>query len=165
MSPARKITATIGAIVFGIAISHAAQAEQAFNVQLTGKSSDKSVVHALAKGHLFIQSHTVNATYSGKDTKNPMSGMKGSCFGSVEVKGASASGGGYCLFKDTEGKKITISWQSNGVTRTGGNVGTWAIIGGEGKWATASGGGKYSAQTDNKTGVSTNNVTGGLTIK
>ena len=105
----------------------------------------------------------MNTKYSGfelDDPDNPMNGMSGPCFGAMEVKEGTVSGGGRCLYTDADGDMVTMQYVTERIGEDGAVIGVWSMSGGTGKWNEAVGGGSFSSLTDSETGENANIVTG-----
>ncbi|MGI9479806.1 MAG: hypothetical protein ACR2PI_24105 [Hyphomicrobiaceae bacterium] len=154
------------AALIALAVSSVtAFAGEVANVSGVGKGKATSMVEAVGKGHLLMQSVTEYASYKSADPKSPFNGMTGKCWGAIEIKPPTASGKGNCAFATTSGDKHFNTWTATGLAKDGALVGTWAIVGGSGKFAGASGGGKFHSLTDRDAGTFVNTVSGAVVLK
>lgn len=141
-------------------------AGEAFNVSGVGKGkTTRTVVETIAEGHVLIGLNGQYETYEAANPSSPFKGMTGQCWGAVEVKPPSASGGGNCAFTTPSGDKHFNRYVVKGVTKDGALVGTWSVIGGTGKFEGAAGGGTFQSQTDEESGTFTNTVEGAIVTK
>lgn len=108
----------------------------------------------------------ITSDYAGFESgnpDNPMTTLKGPCFGSILIKAGAVSGGGNCHYTDGSGEMAAVRWIADGMSSEGRTQGSWEIVGGSGKWMSAKGGGRFDAGSDDQ-GVYTNNVTGEVTM-
>ena len=135
------------------------------SVSGVGKGKATSMVEAVSKGHVLMQSVTEYKSFESVDAKSPFNGMTGKCWGAIEIKPPAASGKGNCAFTTASGDKHFNTWTATGLTKDGAVVGTWTMIGGTGKYVGASGGGKFRSLTDRDAGTFVNTVSGAVIFK
>ena len=156
----------ISRIALTAAIVAAASAAQADTMMTKGKGMGQSSqeVMALGENHMLIHTSTSYDTYQMDSADDPMQGMKGPCFGSMEVMAGKVAGGGHCAFTHMNGDMASIKWTATGMSPEGAVTGDWEVTGGTGKWMGATGGGTFSSMTDQATGASENTVEGEVTL-
>ena len=121
-------------------------------------------VMPLGENHMLMHTNTMYATYEMDTPGDPLQGMKGPCFGSMEVMSGKVAGGGHCAFTHTNGDMAAIKWTATGMSPEGAITGSWEVTGGTGKWMGATGGGTFSSLTDRETGTNENIVEGEVTL-
>ncbi|MCV2882845.1 hypothetical protein [Actibacterium sp. XHP0104] len=154
----------LGAAAF-CALSLPTQAEQTYSNTGMAKAKVMSTVHGIGDGHMVIQIHSEFTNVTTEDTSNPLNGASGPCFGSVEIIVPNVTGGGHCVYTDTQGDMAVLTWTSTQLTEGGGTAGSWQLTGGSGKYAGATGGGGYATTTDNDAGIQTNQISGDITLR
>lgn len=152
------LTATIGLVAATPAFA------DAMEISGTGHGMSDSTVHIVSEGHMLVALNTTYSSFGFDDPDNPMNGMSGPCFGAMEMKGGTVSGGGLCHYTDAGGDVVSTRWVPERIGEDGAVIGVWSISGGTGPWAAASGGGSFSSLTDRETGDNTNTVTGSVTL-
>ena len=120
-------------------------------------------VHQISEGHMIIHTNNAYEAATMSDPNNPMAGMSGPCFGSVEVKGTSASGTGNCVFRAGR-NAMTVQWTATGFAASGALIGHWSITGGAGDLANATGGGTFYSLTDQAAGTFENTLKGAMSL-
>ena len=118
----------------------------------------------LGENHMVMHTNTAYSTYEMEAADDPMQGMSGPCFGSMEVMAGKVSGGGHCAFTHANGDMAAIKWTATGMSPEGAITGDWEVTGGTGKWMGATGGGTFSSMTDQATGANENTVEGEVTL-
>ena len=147
-----------------LAIAGPVWAEQTFSNNGTGTAQSTSTTHAIAEGHVLIETSSVYSDLSTDDPNNPLNGATGPCFGSMEFKGGVLSGGGKCVYSDKDGDMAVMDWTAEKMGK-GGPEGSWMLTGGSGKYIGGSGGGTYAVMTDPGDGSQVNTVSGEFTLK
>lgn len=155
----------VPAVAACVALSTSALAEQSYSNDGVGTAMSKSMVHMIGEGHMVMQIHSTYSNLATSDASNPLNGATGPCFGSVEIKAGALTGGGHCVYTDTQGDMAVLTWSAQQLGQGGSNMGAWQLMGGSGKYAGASGGGQYDAATNPDTGAQTNTVTGSITLR
>lgn len=141
-----------------------AQAGQVFDGSGTGTGQSQNEIIVLGDGHIVMHSVGAYEPLQTNDPDSPMAGLPGKCFGSIEIKGASASGAGHCVFAQQETAAVITDWQVTGMDANGALSGQWSVVGASGTAAGLSGGGSFSNLTDRETGQMENTITGALTL-
>lgn len=146
-----------------LVMANAAQAGGTFDSTgtLTGQSS--STVHALHEGHLAIELRSTQTDFQMENPDHPFSGMSGSCTGSAEVRGASATGGGMCVYNAADGSMAANRWTVTGIGADGAFEGRWVMVAGNGAMEGITGGGTYRSLTNPETGAQKVTLTGAIT--
>lgn len=129
-----------------------------------GMGQAQTEVMTLGEGHMVMHTNTLYATYEMDSADDPMQGMTGPCFGSMEVMAGKVAGGGHCAFTHTSGDMASIKWTATGMSPEGAVTGDWEVTGGTGAWMGATGGGKFSSLTNPETGASENTIEGEVTL-
>lgn len=148
-----------------VAFSTSALAEQTYSNNGIGTAQSSPMVHAIGEGHMVMQVQSQFSNLETDDSSNPLNGATGPCFGSVEIIAPAISGGGHCVYTDSQGDIAILTWTSEKLGPKGSNMGTWQLVGGNGKYVGASGGGTFDAATNPETGAQTNQVTGDITLQ
>ena len=128
-----------------------------------GTSANKQEV--IGKGHVLVQSLATYNSFDAKDPGNPLNGMKGRCWGALEIKVPAVTGQGYCTFTTPSGDKQFSAWVAQNLGPKGAISGTWKMLSGTGKLAGATGGGTFSTVADPKTKAVTNTIKGTMMLR
>jgi hypothetical protein len=128
----------------------------------TGQSQNEIVV--LGENHVVMHSVGIYQPLATADANNPMTGLPGKCFGSIEMKGASASGSGHCVFAEGDSRAVVTDWTVTGRSAEGALTGQWSVIGAAGSATGLTGGGSFSNLTDRATGTFTNSISGAVSM-
>lgn len=140
-------------------------AGDAASVSGVGKGKSTSMIEPVAKGHILMNSVSEYTSYVSTDPNSPFNGMKGKCWGAIEIKAPAASGQGNCAFTTASGDKNFNKWTVTGMAKDSALVGTWVVVGGTGKYQGASGGGSFHSVTDRDAGTFVNKVEGAIILK
>lgn len=152
---------TVSLALLGLACAGMAQAGQLFDGSGTGTGQSMNEVFALEEGHIVMHSTSTYDALATADANSPMAGMSGTCFGSIEIMGGSASGSGHCSFSK-DGSAVLSNWTITGMAPTGALTGTWNVVSANGAAAGLTGGGGFSNLTNRETGAFENTITGAL---
>lgn len=128
----------------------------------TGKSQNETIV--LGENHVVMHSIGLYEPLATTDAGNPMTGLPGKCFGSIEIKRGSASGAGHCVFSEGNTRAVVTDWQITGIGEGGALTGQWTVVGAGGSATGLTGGGSFSNITDRSAGTFVNTITGALTM-
>lgn len=152
--------------LLGAMIVVAATGAQAETMMTKGKGMGQSEtqVMAMSDGHMLMHLNTEYSAYEMDSADDPLQGMSGPCFGSMEMMAGAVSGGGHCAFTHANGDMASIRWTATGMSPEGAVTGDWEVTGGTGAWMGATGGGTFSSMTDQETGASENVVEGEVTL-
>ncbi|MDJ0859530.1 MAG: hypothetical protein QNI90_01085 [Dinoroseobacter sp.] len=153
------------ASIFSVLIAcGAAHAGQVFDGSGTGTGQSENEIIVLGEGHVVMHSVGMYEPLTTTDPNSPMSGLPGKCFGSIEIKGMSASGTGHCVFAREDSVAVVTDWQVTGMEANGALSGQWSVIAASGDAAGLAGGGSFSNLTNRETGQMENTITGALTM-
>lgn len=147
-------------IAMFLAGTTATHAQQTHDASAVATGTQRTEPHVISEGHTILRVMSDYENFEAVDASNPNSTTSGVCFGAVEIIGASAGGGGNCVFQDADGDSIANVWKVSGFGAGGALLGTWTYTGGSGKFAGLTGGGSFSSVTDQATGKFTNTITG-----
>lgn len=156
----KLVSMAMAAAVLGGAV----HAEEVFDGAAIGTGQAQNEIIALGENHLVMHAVGIYGPVATADVRNPMTGLPGKCFGSIEILGASASGSGHCVFAEGSSRAVVTGWEVTGVGADGSITGEWTVIGAGGSATGLTGGGSFSNLTDRATGMFTNNITGELTL-
>ena len=149
---------------FLAAYAFAAQAGGSYDSSGVATGITKNVVKMASEGHVVMQTMGIYETVTTDDPDNPMNGLSGECFGALEIKGTTATGGGLCVFRGDGEDAMSVRWTAEGMTAQGALAGRWNATGGTGALAGATGGGSFHSLTNMETGTFENTLTGALTV-
>jgi len=135
------LTATLG--------SAAIAAAGTFDATGIARGEDRLTAYPVTQDLVEIVGSADYSSFEGAKPDNPFNGVKGPCFGAMELDHGKLSGSGYCTYKDPEGAAVIIRWTAKKATEKG-TAGDWQLVGGSGKWAHGSGGGTYEVTTDQR---------------
>lgn len=133
------------------------------SMERKGVGTSNTEVTQIAEGHLVMVTDSIYEGFSGSD--DMMGTSKGSCHGTMHLMAGKLSGGGHCVYTDSEGDNWVVNWVPNAMTQTGAVEGNWTITGGSGKYEGAIGTGSFSTLTDQATGKFVNQTTGSATLQ
>lgn len=136
-----------------------------FNADGKATGTSKTQVIEIAADHMILDSRTEYASFEMVDTTNPMSQLKGECFGVIEVRGGAAEGGGVCVLDGLAGDQVLLGWTARRLDPRGSIHGYWTVNSGKGTWQQASGGGTFSSRTNPSNGTSENTIKGAITLR
>ncbi len=131
------------------------------NTTLSGTTERQMTV--ISESHVAGLLSTQYASVEGT-TGNPMNGMMGSCTGHMVIEAPAASGGGLCVFNNSAGDRMVISYEVIGLNRDGGISGSWTAHGGAGKTAGVQGGGRFVNSEIADDGTFSKLVTGAISL-
>jgi hypothetical protein len=118
-----------------------------FDATGIARGDDHLTVYPVTRDLVEIVGSADYQSFEGAQPDNPFNGVRGPCFGAMELDHGKLSGSGYCTYKDPEDATVIIRWTANRATAQG-TAGEWKLVGGSGKWAKGSGGGTYEVTTD-----------------
>ncbi len=151
------------AAAFCMALASTAQAGGTYNSTGTVVGQSTSNIHALQDGHLVLELRSTHDAFQMEAADHPFSGMSGSCTGAAEIRGASATGGGMCVYTGADGSMAANRWTVTGLGADGAFEGRWVMVAGNGKMEGLSGGGTYRSLTNPETGAQQITLTGAIT--
>ncbi|WP_425091938.1 hypothetical protein [Tropicimonas sp. S265A] len=154
----------ISAVILTVFACGTAQAGQLFDGSGTGAGQSQNEIVILGDGHMVMHSVGVYEPLATNDPNSPMAGLPGKCFGSIEIRGGSATGAGHCVFANQEETAVITDWQVTGLAANGALSGQWTVVGAAGAATGLTGGGSFSNLTDRETGTFENTITGALTM-
>ncbi len=152
-------TSVCAAVAGVVMCGGVAVAGETYDAKGVGVGEAKSTVFPISKDHVVVLNSSEFASFTVEQSGNPFNGAKGPCFGLIEIKSGSTTGGGRCILADQAGAQILITWTAMETAADGTATGVWNFAGGTGKWKTATGGGRYSAETDTEKKTVTNSIT------
>jgi hypothetical protein len=145
-------------------VGGAACAADLFDGSAMGQGQSQNEIIVLGENHAVMHTVSIYQPLATADPGNPMTGLAGKCFGSIEMKGASASGTGHCVFAEGDSRAVVTDWQVTGRNAEGALTGQWSVVGAGGSASGLTGGGSFANLTDRTTGAFTNTITGAVTL-
>lgn len=132
----------VAAAVLALALSPTARAASILPADGVASGIDRLDVHPVTHGLASIVGDVEVTGFQSKTRGNPLEGIRGPCFGAMELNRNRLSGSGYCTFTDASGEAVVVRWTALApVTR--GYRGTWEVVGGSGWWSDARGTGTF----------------------
>lgn len=142
-----------------LALSPVAAGAADLTVDGVASGSDHFQVHPVMQGLTSITGGADVESFAPKSIGNPFEGLRGTCFGAMELRSNRLSGGGYCTFEDARGEAVALRWTALApVTR--GYRGSWELLGGTGPWAGGTGKGTFVYLMNPETRQATTGITG-----
>lgn len=129
----------------------------------TGQSN--SEITEFSADHTIVNARTVYSNFDMGDPTNPMSKLKGPCFGVMEVRGGAVEGNGVCILDGLEGDRVLLGWTARRMDPQGQVHGYWTVNSGTGRWLQASGGGTFTSKVNPANGAATNTLKGAITLR
>ncbi len=145
-----------------MSVASAAQAGGTFDSTGTVTGQSTSTIHALHEGHLVLELRSTHDEFQMAAADHPFSGMSGSCTGAAEIRGASATGGGMCVYTGADGSMAANRWTVTGLGADGAFEGRWVMVSGNGTMEGLTGGGTYRSLTNPETGAQKITLTGAV---
>ena len=106
----------------------------AFNADGVANGQSASQVIEFGVNHSVVNVTTTCSKFAMTDTTNPMSQLKGKCFGTMEIRGGAVQGNGVCVMDGLEGDRVLLGWVARRVSPKGDVVGYWTVNNGTGIW-------------------------------
>lgn len=123
-----------------------------------------NVIHPINEGHMIIFTSTEYTGNDQGDAGTLLSGMTGTCGGTLDLKPPAVEGQGHCMFKAASGDMTFSKWVATGMTAEGAISGDWTTVGGTGVFEDATGGGTFVSATDRTTGKTQNTISGSIDL-
>lgn len=146
-----------------VTLAATAVTAETFGGGAVGHGTSANTVTPVTDTHIVM--HSANSyEHFEVEEGHPLQGASGPCFGAVEIKEGTVTGGGRCAFATASGDTAVMAWTASGLGEGGALTGNWTVSGGSGAWATASGSGTFSSASDPATGTFVNTIAGAITM-
>ena len=150
-------------IIVFLASTGAAYAQETYDATGTITAQSGAKMHLISEGHMVIELPSAQNSFEMAAPNHPFEGLTGKCTGSAELNGASATGGGICVYNNAAGDMAFTRWEVSSLGADGSFKGTWVMLGGTGEMAGVTGGGNYNSLTNRETGAQSITLTGAIT--